>query len=295
MDQTNSVFSEKAPNTKLWYQLDRGGDCWPVLNRFTSGQEYITVRAAQDRKVVTRAQEQQYLWQHMAKQPIAGTYQMYVPACRNRATRMANMQLRYCPVTVEMYDDENRKTLHVQMWAVSTKEKGTTPPGEEPIEWLLLTNYPVKTLADAQLVIEGYVARWRVEEFHKAWKSGACRVEDNQLRDYDHVLRWAIVLAAVAMRILRLTYLARVSPNLPASCELSPPEIRAVVAAHRKHKPRSRFSTTPTIAQAVLWIAELGGYTGASSGGPPGALVLARGLQKIEFLAAFLPSVTVNK
>jgi hypothetical protein len=43
-----------------------------------------------------------------------------------------------------------------------------------------------------------------------------------------------------------------------------------------------------TMQQVVLWIAELGGYTGKSSGGPPGPLVLARGLRKVEILAAVL-------
>jgi hypothetical protein len=37
----------------------------------------------------------------------------------------------------------------------------------------------------------------------------------------------------------------------------------------------------PTIAQATLWLAELGGYTGKSSGGPPGSTTIGRGLQRV--------------
>ena len=47
--------------------------------------------------------------------------------------------------------------------------------------------------------------------------------------------------------------------------------------------------SVPTIAQATLWLAELGGYTGKSSGGPPG---ISRGLAKLrsaaDAIAAFL-------
>jgi hypothetical protein len=49
-----------------------------------------------------------------------------------------------------------------------------------------------------------------------------------------------------------------------------------------------RGGATATIAQAVYWIARIGGYTGKSSGGPPGALVIARGLRRIEPLVDVL-------
>ena len=86
------------------------------------------------------------------------------------------------------------------------------------------------------------------------------------------------------MRIQRLTHLARNHPDLPASEELTPDEITALVL----HKQRRRVKTgfVPTIVIAVTWIAELGGYTGKSSGGPPGAQTIARGLQWLVPAAA---------
>jgi len=35
----------------------------------------------------------------------------------------------------------------------------------------LLTNVAVNSIDDALAVIAGYTKRWRVEEFHKTWKS----------------------------------------------------------------------------------------------------------------------------
>jgi hypothetical protein len=35
-------------------------------------------------------------------------------------------------------------------------------------------------------------------------------------------------------------------------------------------------------------VADLGGYTGKSSGGPPGAIVIGRGLHRIEAVATAL-------
>ncbi|MBI5478751.1 MAG: hypothetical protein HY906_07850 [Deltaproteobacteria bacterium] len=37
------------------------------------------------------------------------------------------------------------------------------------------------------------------------WKTGACRVEETQLREGERIEKWATMQAAVAMRILRLT------------------------------------------------------------------------------------------
>ena len=73
-----------------------------------------------------------------------------------------------------------------------------------------------------------YSLRWRIEEFHKALKSGACRVEETQLGDLEHIERWVVLHTPVAMRLLRLTYLARHAPELPATVERSRAEIRPV-------------------------------------------------------------------
>ncbi len=35
----------------------------------------------------------------------------------------------------------------------------------------------------------------------------------------------------------------------------------------------------PTIEQATRWVAEIGGYTGKSSGRPPGSITIRRGLE----------------
>ena len=125
---------------------------------------------------------------------------------------------------------------------------------------------------------------FRSEDFHKSWKTGCCNVEQTQLRHMTHVLRWATMLATIAMRVERLKHLARSQPNLPASTELSDIEIEALRAAKNRIKKRTETipNEMPTISQAVRWIADLGGYTGKSSGGPPGSITIARGLELLH-------------
>lgn len=173
------------------------------------------------------------------------------------------------------------------MWV---HEEGTVPDGEDPIEWMLLTNHPVTTFDDATLVIRGYTQRWRIEQFHRTWKSGACNIEETQLGDVNHIVIWATILASVAMRIVRLTYLARHRPDVPATEELTVNEIDAAILVSRTKK--FKRGANLTIADAVMLIARCGGYTGAkSSGGPPGSIVLARGLGKIAIVAKVLDNL----
>jgi hypothetical protein len=87
-----------------------------------------------------------------------------------------------------------------------------------------------------------------------------------------------------AFWLVRLTYLGRHHPHQPASLELSEAERRALILARQLPISADQM----TIGQAVLELAKLGGYTGKSSGGPPGFKVLARGLDQIRTLALVL-------
>lgn len=282
IEHAQKVFAEHAPGTRAWFQLDRGGDAWPVLLDAAQQDRLITIRATHDRRLLRASGEKRYLWEEVESQPVEAIYELPVPRGKKRKARTAHLSVRYCQVDLDLRDLRTKAHHDASFFAVLVRETDTTPPGEEPLEWMLLTTYRVKTAHDALLVLAGYAQRWRIEEFHKIWKTGACRVEDAQLRAEDHVVRWATILASVGMRLLRLTYLARKAPEAPATVELTSAEVEAVLVLKA---PKRKTRGMPTIAEAVRWIADLGGYTGKSSGGPPGALVIARGLHRVEPLA----------
>ena len=148
---------------------------------------------------------------------------------------------------------------------------------------MLYTNAPIDTAEQIQAVIESYVTRWRIEDFHKTWKSGYCGVEDTQLRSATAAKAWATLLATVATRVERLKHLARNEPEKRASIELSPIEIKALKLLKSRFKTRVEVipEGMPTIAQAVRWLADLGGYHGNPKAGPPGAIIIGRGLEML--------------
>ena len=93
----------------------------------------------------------------------------------------------------------------------------------------------------------------------------------------------------MAARAVRLSYLARTQPELPASTEFSQDEIDAILIL--KKRTGYQRGSDPPLADVVRWIAHLGGYTGKSSGGPPGPKVIARGLQRVQPLAEGLKNM----
>jgi len=201
------------------------------------------------------------------------------------------MQVQYSKVTLEVRDRRTADYVQLSMWAIRAVEVETTPRGEAPTEWMLWTTYPIETLEDATLVLDGYTSRWRIEEFHKTWKTGACRIEETQLQARDHIERFAVISASAAMRIQRLTYLARTTPDEPATIEFTRAEIDAAILL-REPKGISR-GDSPTVGEVVRWIADLGGFMGPSPKNKtatrrPGAIVIRRGLEKIEPVASLL-------
>jgi hypothetical protein len=273
-----------------WFQLDRGGDAWPVLLEAHRSDIYITVRAAHDRRVRSGAGQDgpPYLWETLGRQEPLGCFTIEVPGRPGRRARTATMEARATRVTLDTRDKETREQHAIEVFAVLAREVETTPKGERPLEWMLLTNRRAVTFEDACVVVLGYTYRWKIEEFHKTWKTGACNVEDTQLQSEHGIRLLAVVLATVAMRIQRIMWFSRRKPDAPATAEFSPDEIDAVYALKQKRRSRRH---APSMASLTLWIAELGGYTGKSSGGPPGAIVLTRGLAQVVPVARALRNI----
>lgn len=268
-----------------WFQIDREGDGRDLLLALSGTEHWWTVRGNADRSIELEGGDTDKLRAELARRNVWGTYTLKVVARPGRKARDARMVVRVACVVLRLRDRKTSRITKLPVTAVWAREVGTTPAGEDPIDWLLYTNRSVETFEDAQLVLWGYAQRWRVEEFHRTWKRGDCDIESTQLRSFAAVQRWATILAAVALRIERLKRLARFQGEAPASIDLSPFELRALKMLKFGADPPAH---EPTIAQAVLWLAELGGYANKYSGKPPGATVLGRGLKYLRPAARML-------
>jgi hypothetical protein len=281
MEAVQQALIRQGSDVRPWFQLDRGGDSNEVLEAGDRLNADLTVRSAIDRRLETGG----HLHRTARRAPVLGRMLVTVPTAAGH-TRRAILVVRARRVCLRMQAG-SRRYRSLEMTVVHVGEAGGRPGR---IEWILLTNRPAVSFDAAAATVEAYRLRWRVEEFHRAWKSGLCDVERSQLRSPNALRRWATILAAVATRAERLKTLARTTPEVSALTELSREEVDAAIVL--SETKRFRVGTDIPLAEAVELIAHVGGYTGRrNSGGPPGTKVITRGLYDVGVAARTLASV----
>jgi DDE family transposase len=146
----------------------------------------------------------------------------------------------------------------------------------EPVDWVLFTTEPIKTKAQVLRIVDVYRARWLIEEYFKALKTG-CDFQKRQLESWDTLLVALGLFAPVACNLLRLRALCRAAPHTSATRALTSAQL-AVLQRH----PDVRLAAKANLHDALLAIARLGGHL--RSNGDPGWHVLGRGYQQLLML-----------
>jgi hypothetical protein len=261
---------------------DREADIYEMVAFAQQHQAPLLVRASSNRAVLD--EEVRKLWPKVEGQSVSGYLTVDILGNNKRQARQATVSVRFTTVTLRPpWRPKGRKLPAVTLNAILVREEN--PPAEiaEPIEWLLLTNTPVTSFDEAQQVIAWYCGRWQIEVFHKVLKSG-CRVEDCRLQTADRLHSFVALMGVIAWRLHWTTYINRCQPDLPCTTVLTTFEWEALYM--RIHKSTRLPDTTPTVHQAVRWIAQLGGFLGRKSDGEPGVITLWRGWQRLQDLAA---------
>lgn len=124
-------------------------------------------------------------------------------------------------------------------------------------KWMLLTTEVIADVQMASTILRWYTYRWRVEEYHKIFKSG-CQVEKYRLAA-DGMKTLIGFLSVIAVELLRLTYLHHTQPSVLAIEILNPLELRILKAKSPK-APK-----VLTVSWAVEAVARLGGYLDRTS------------------------------
>ena len=144
-----------------------------------------------------------------------------------RSARKARVTVRAARVRLrEPARPGGKRMADVAVNAVLVREEDP-PAGEEPIEWLLLTNLPIDTLEQVLGVVAYYCRRWGIELYFKVLKSG-CRVEASQLETAEAFLPYLALCLAVSWRVMYLLTLGRECPEMPCDDVLDEDEWQSV-------------------------------------------------------------------
>jgi len=196
-----------------------------------------------------------------------------------REGRRADVSVR--ATTVELRPPYRRdRTLPALTVNVVLVLEENPPTGEEPIEWLLLTNLSISSEEAVQLVIEYYTTRWMIEILFRVLKSG-CRVEERRFEQLDRLLSCLAVYLIVAWRTLLVCRLGRSCPELSCEVLFEPAEWRSTWKIARREDPPKE---PPPLGVLTRLVAELGGYVPRKSS-PPGPQTTWLGLQRVHDFA----------
>ena len=276
---------------------DREADDFAYLSEKVEHNERYVVRSKHLRKVESEGSKVDiHSW--LQQQPVLGSYELNIPQKgmvdskgkrKNRPARKAIVQLQSSTVTLTQ--GKQRITLNAVL-----AEEQNPPKGEEPLCWRLLTSESVDSFEQALRVVKIYSARWRIEDFHKAWKTGA-GAERQRMTEPENLERAVSILGFIGVRLMQLresftlpqllkSYSMHEEAKLVAnqSCEHVLTKTEWKVLQQQEKKKRTRMASTepPSLEWAYKALAKLGGFTDTKRTGIAGWDTLWTGWERLQ-------------
>jgi hypothetical protein len=283
------ALAEQLPGVQCVCVADSEADIYEVFAEPRGAVDWL-VRACQDR-ALEEAQVGPHLREQLLTRPVQYQVELKIRGRKamtaveersrrqNRETRHATVEVRAASLTLRPPWRFDRELPPITVNVVLVREPNP-PPGESPVEWILVTTLPIDTLEQVRLIVEYYCVRWCIEILFRTLKSG-CRIERRRFEHIDRLLPCVALYLVVAWRTMFVCRMGRECPHLDCEAIFEPSEWKAVwVAVHKKKPPRK----VPQLSEMVHLIARLGGYVERPQS-EPGTQTVWIGLQRMYDLA----------
>jgi hypothetical protein len=298
--ETALLTSQRIAHKSVVHVMDREADDYWLLHNLTSNGERFVVRARVKGERTRMLVDDDFRQLHEAVASMEAVVERDVkltkrlkhrsptqdiihPPRQSRPTRLsiaARALTIRCPKKHPSQTKARRAATLAPTIALNVVRvwEHAPPAGEQPVEWVLLTTDPIATEEQILKIVDRYRARWTIEEYFKALKTG-CAYESRQLEDHWSLANALAVFAPIACTLLDLRSEARRMPDAPAHLILSKSQLEVLRALGRMPLPEE-----PTQRDALLAVAALGGHI--KWNGDPGWLTLARGYADLLMLTA---------
>jgi hypothetical protein len=281
------ALAEQLPEVQCVCVADSEADIYELFAE-PRGAAHWLVRACQDRALEA---SEPHLREQVMTTPVLYQVELLIRGRKamtaveersrrqNRESRQATVEVRAATLTLRPPWRFDRELPAITVNVVLVREPNP-PPGEPPVEWILVTTLPIDTSEQVRTIVEYYCVRWSIEILFRTLKSG-CRIERRRLEHVDRVLPCLALYLIVAWRTLFVCRMGRECPDLHCEAIFEPAEWKAVwVAVHKKKPPKK----APRLSTMVHLIASLGGYIERPKS-EPGPQTVWIGLQRMYDLA----------
>jgi len=271
--------------TQTIHVADRECDLYEFYRDAVDLGENVLVRASKNRSInkdKRREIPSCLLFDHLKAKKAQGKVTVTIQVNGKKKYRQAELSVVYRPITMPPPPNKTVKKdgpnlPMVPLCAIMAIER-RPPRNQAAIFWVLLTNMEVESLDQAIEKVRWYSRRWNIEVFHKVLKSG-CGVEKAQLRHADRLKKYIVLKSIVAWRLF---WFARVHErNKHDCCSTVLSKLEWSILYRKANKTKILPPKPPTVGEALIWIAKLGGYIGRATDPPPGMISLWRGWQRL--------------
>jgi hypothetical protein len=275
-----------APEGCRWVDIcDRGADTFEFLEYEIQQGRHFVIRSTHSRALeVESAGQPHRLHELLRSLPASLGWEVEVSANQGQPKRRAKVLCSWTEVTLKAphvrRGKHSRKSLTV--WALRVWEVDAPPEVKEPLEWLLLTDEPITDGGEARERVSYYERRPRVEDYHKAQKTGM-GIEDLRLQSQAGLQPWIALLSVLAVALVNTREAARVeaTASRPAA-EFFPGLEVEVLSLWRYQEVRPL-----TVREYVLALGRLGGHLNRKCDGLPGWQTLWRGAMLLNAMVAY--------
>ena len=281
---------------------DRGADTFEFLQHEANSGRRFVIRSSYNRNIFVghddpETSEVGKLHAYARTLPAEGTWTLKVNSkvevrspkrkgkkkTVKRKAREAQMAVAFAPVQIcpSTAKTGNYRNEPLAVWVLRVWEVDP-PQGQERLEWVLITNEPIRSFSGAYRVVGWYECRWIIEEYHKGMKTG-CRIESPQFTSEDRLQPAIAILSVVTLTLLQLREASR-RPDAKtrrASTVISP--LYVEVLSLWRHK---KVIPDWTVHDFYYALARLGGHQNRKHDHPPGWQVIWEGWKEL------LPMVT---
>lgn len=274
--------------SRLIHVMDREADSFEIFNGLVARSSDFVIRLSHDRRV----DENGVISERIANAPVMLERSVALspraaksaPDAKKkhppREERMAQLEVVACEIRIQRPHHDRNSATELCLNVVHVREPHP-PEGMEAIDWRIITTLPIGTAAEVAAIVDHYRARWLIEEYFKALKTG-CGYSLRQQMSLDALERTLAICIPQAWRLLAIRWTSRHQPDAPADAVVTDTQLQCL----RLRKPNAKLNTAQDVA---LVVAQMGGHV--RSNGAPGWLVLGRGLQKLYDMEAMFIAV----
>lgn len=268
---------------KVVHVMDREADIYDLLAAMLDDGNRFVVRLARDRRVASEEGSRELVSNSLESAEFVMKREVRLsrrapasePQRRRthppREVRMATLQIHAKPMEImppNYVPAAEKRQLPVNV--VHVVENDAAQP--HPVQWTLLTSEPIGTRADVERIVDAYRARWVIEEFFKAIKTG-CAYEARKLEGERSLHNLLALTIPIAHYMLALRSLSRAATDAPAAQVVTPMQLLVL----RSLQPK--LPKAPTAREVLLGIAALGGHL--KHNGEPGWQSLYAGAKRL--------------